>query len=266
MEKVKINMIGGGFQHDVCTSSGSVPKYVEWVKDKSSNISIHIDDAIKWPTDRSKKNYAWLVESSAIIPQVIQWIPSNIPYLEENYDDIFTCDKRLFGLSNKFKLTLCASTVPRVKNCGIHPKTKMVSMITSAKTMCPGHNYRLTKVEKYRGKVDHFGLGFNYIDKKETGLNDYFFSFAMLNDYYPNYFTEILTDCFATGAVPIYLGHPFINEFFNEDGIIVLTDDFKVEDLSTELYYSKMDAIKDNFERIMNLPISEDYLYEKYIK
>jgi hypothetical protein len=26
MSKVKINMVGGGFQHDVCSSSGSIPK------------------------------------------------------------------------------------------------------------------------------------------------------------------------------------------------------------------------------------------------
>lgn len=142
MEKVKINMIGGGFQHDVCSSAGAVPKYMEWDKTGNSNISIHIDEAIKLPSDKSKKVYAWLVESSAIIPQITKWIPNNIPFLEENFELIFTHDKRLLPFSNKIKLVLCASIVPYVTDRRIHTKTKMISMIASNKRYCPGHNYR----------------------------------------------------------------------------------------------------------------------------
>jgi hypothetical protein len=37
-------MVGGGFQHDVCSSSGSIPKEIEWIKgSNSADISIHID-------------------------------------------------------------------------------------------------------------------------------------------------------------------------------------------------------------------------------
>ena len=61
MERVKINMIGGGFQHEICSSAGSVPKLVEWDKGShNANISIHIDQAIKQPVNKNKKNYAWL--------------------------------------------------------------------------------------------------------------------------------------------------------------------------------------------------------------
>jgi hypothetical protein len=45
-----------------------------------------------------------------------------------------------------------------------------------------------------------------------------------------------------------------------------LDDNFDVSTLTEELYYSKMDAIKDNFERANNLPVAEDYLYENYWK
>ena len=266
MERVKINMVGGGFQYDVCSSAGAVPKYMEWDKTGNANISIHIDEAIKWPSDKSKKNYAWLVESSAIIPDIIKWIPNNISFLEENFELIFTHDKRLLPFSRKIKLVLCASIIPYVTDRKIHTKTKMISMIASNKRYCPGHNYRQLIVERYRGKVDCFGKGHRFIEKKETGLKDYYFSIAMLNDSYPNYFTEILTDCFATGTVPIYWGDPFIGEFFNAKGIIPLTDNFMVEDLSPELYFSKMEYIKENFERAINLPVAEDYVFEKFIK
>ena len=78
--------------------------------------------------------------------------------------------------------------------------------------------------------------------------------------------TEKIADCFATGTIPIYYGCKDIGKVFNEDGIIWLDGTFKIEDLSFDLYHSKMDAIKDNFNRIKNLPTAEDYIYSTYIK
>ena len=75
-----------------------------------------------------------------------------------------------------------------------------------------------------------------------------------------------ITDCFMTGTIPIYYGIDNIGDYFNTDGIIRLTDDFKVEDLSFDLYHSKLDAIKDNFERGLNILLSEDFIYINFIK
>ena len=87
----------------------------------------------------------------------------------------------------------------------------------------------------------------------------------MENDNYPNIFCEKITDCFATGTIPIFWGTPNIGDFFNKDGIIML-EDFTLEDLSIDLYYSKLDAIKDNLERVIEWPISEDCMYLNFIK
>ena len=59
MIKQKINMVGGGFQHDICSSAHNTPKLVEWVKgNHTAPISIHIGNAI-WskPINKSKRNY-----------------------------------------------------------------------------------------------------------------------------------------------------------------------------------------------------------------
>ena len=69
-----------------------------------------------------------------------------------------------------------------------------------------------------------------------------------------------------TGTIPIYYGIDNIGDYFNTDGIIKLTDDFNIEDLSFELYNSKLDAIKDNFDRGFNLLLPEDYIYINFIK
>jgi len=265
MEKLKINMMGGGFQHEICSSAGNIPKYLEWDKRGNADISMYIDDAMYWPVDETKKNYAWILESSEYIPGLIRRISNDILQLEDKFELIFTHDKRLVGLSKKMRLTIC-NAVPWVMDRKIHNKTKLVSMIGSTNKFFGGHIYRHQIMEKFRSQMDCFGVGHNQITNKEEGLNDYCFSIAMENGNYPNIFCEKLTDCFATGTIPIFWGTPTIGEFFNEKGIITLTDDFKIEDLSTDLYYSKMEYIKENFERAINLPTAEDYIYENHIK
>ena len=106
MEKVKINMIGGGFQHDICSSAHNIPKLIEWDKTGNANISIHIDNGIRMPVNKNKRNYAWTSESASIVPDIIELIKKNISYLEDNFELIFTHDKRLLSLSNKIKLVL----------------------------------------------------------------------------------------------------------------------------------------------------------------
>ena len=61
----------------------------------------------------------------------------------------------------------------------------------------------------------------------------------------------------------MYLGAPDIGEHFNKDGIIDLTEEF---DISDEIYYNKMDAIKDNLERVKEMEILEDFIYLNYFK
>lgn len=261
-----MNLIGGGFQHAYSSSGWSVPKHIEWVKgEESAPISVYIDGTIiNANVNKNKKNYAWIAESSSIVDNVIEWVKSNLSEVESKFESVFVHDGRLLELSPKFKFVI-PNAVPWIEEPSIYPKNKLISMIASNKRMCKGHLFRQEIIEKYKGRVDHFGRGFRQIRKKEEGLVDYMFSIAMENDNYPNCFCEKVTDCFATGTVPIFWGAPNIGDIFNIDGIILL-EDFNIDDISPELYYSKMDAIKDNFNRVKDWPISEDYMYLNYIK
>jgi hypothetical protein len=260
-------MVGGGFQHEWCSSGFNENTHVKWVKDNSANVSIHIDWAIlEGIGDKSKKKYAWLAESSAIIDKLIEKVKSNINVVNEEYELIFTHDKRLLGLSPKMRFVI-PNARPWIKDKGVFKKNKMVSMIASSKNMCNGHRYRLSWLMKLRGtNVDIFGSGHNYIPTKDLGLRNYYFSFAMENDNYPSIFCEKITDCFVTGTIPIYWGTPDIGEFFNSDGIITLTDDFDLNTLNTDLYHSKLEAILENYEKAIELPTAEDYIYLTYLK
>ncbi len=265
MNKLKINLVGGGFHHEnpLCSSHKNSNKYVEWITNGSADISIHIDQHI-FQFGSNKKKYAWLAESSIVIPNVINELKQYYNDISKHYELIFTHDKRLLSLGDKMKFVI-TNACPWVQDRQIFTKSKLVSMIVSDKKGLPGYEYRLQWKSKMEGLVDIYGRGINPIDKKEDGLKDYMFSFAMENSNYPSIFCEKLTDCFATGTVPIFWGTPDIGDFFNLDGIIILTDNFDIKMLTPELYYSKMDAIKDNFQRAIDLPTAEDYIYLNYL-
>ena len=257
-------MVGGHFQHDICSSQGSVPKYIEWVKGHHyADISIHIDTAIKSVPDPRKRNFAWLVEPLGGNPPLKEWIYGCTDWLTDHFELIFTHEEHLLHLSQKFKLVL-PNAVSWIKEHKIYEKSKLVSMIATNKTDSVGHRYRRTVMEKYKDDVDLYGLGTPV--PKILAMKDYMFSIVMDSSTKPQYFTEKINDCFVTGTIPIFWGNPKIHKFFNMDGVIFLDSRFNINDLSEELYYSKMDAIKENFEIAKNFPIAEDYIYKNYIK
>jgi hypothetical protein len=167
-------------------------------------------------------------------------------------------------LSDVFVLTQC-SAKSFLTHGEIYPKTKLVSMIASNKVMCQEHLYRQEMVKKYSSQCDHFGRGYNEIENKEDGLKDYCFSFALENATYSNMFTEKITDCFMTGTIPIYYGIENIGDYFNPDGIIMLTDDFEIKNLSLDLYNSKLESVEENLRLSMDLPLAEDYICKNFI-
>lgn len=266
MSKYKINLFCGD-NLEPSSSALNATKHVQWVYDGSGEVNIYVSQrALDALNDTSgKPTYIWLLESKQIIPQYYQWIIDNYEFVTSRVDGIFSCDKELCAKYPKISYSVI-NAVPWVQDRKVHEKTKLVSMIASNKRMCEGHVRRLQFVDKFRDKLDFYGRGFNEISCKEDGLRDYMFSVGIENAVYDTYFTEKLTDCFACGTIPIFYGCKGVTEYFNEDGIIFLDDDFDLSMLTKDLYYSKMDVIKDNFERSINFPVAEDYLYLNYFK
>lgn len=277
---IKLNLIGGGFQHHIqCSSALNKNKVVEWVLDNSSSQSVYVDRAIlNENVNSNKKNYGWFAESSAIIPDLIQTVLNNLDYYFDKFTYIFTHDVRLLPYHPNFLFTP-PNALSWIQQKNIYPKSKRISMIASNKTMCAGHLYRQNIIQKYKNEVDHFGRGFEnqipwtYIDNgieesgKLIGLKDYMFSIAMENDNYDVIFCEKLTDCFATGTIPIYWGSKKVAKVcgFDENGIIWLDDIESLELINTDMYMSKLESIKNNFDRIFDLPSAEDYFYINYL-
>jgi len=267
MTRKKINLVGDTFTHLTNGNKGysvhgKESKNIEWVKN-GSDITFYIDNTINngIQDNRQGIKYLWLLESKNIKQGLVESILENRELVENTYEIIFTHDQRLLSLGEKYKWVPAQGFW--IKDPKIYQKSKMISMISSNKEMCEGHRLRLEWVDRIGDQVDLYGRGFNEIENKEDGLCDYMFSVAIENGQYKTYFTEKLLDCFATGTIPVYLGAPDIGNYFNKDGIIDLSDEF---DISEDLYYSKMDAIKENLEKAMKMEVLEDFIWDEYLK
>ena len=99
-----------------------------------------------------------------------------------------------------------------------HPKSKLISVIASNKTITPEHKARLEfakKLKKHYGKeIDFYGRGFLPMVDKLDSLVDYRFQVVLENSSYDHYFSEKLTDCILAGTYPIYYGCSNLDNYF----------------------------------------------------
>jgi hypothetical protein len=223
-----------------------------------------------------QKKYGLLFEPRSKQPNDYVLLEKN-KGLAEEFENILTYDARLLSLlPNAIFFPTCATAWIRELDAEIHTKkTKMASMLSSKKKMCPLHNLRTDVVNKCKrnGWADTFGTfdGGPYVDISET-LKDFRYTIAFENEISPYFFTERLTSSFITMTVPIYLGAERIGDFFNLDGIIQINPEeaLHIEDVlkrcSVRDYESRLPAILDNYKRAQKYLEMGDYLYESLQK
>ena len=126
------------------------------------------------------------------------------------------------------------------------------------------------EISKKFKNIDIYGNGYNPIKNKIEGLKDYCFSIVIENTKEDYYFTEKLIDCFVTGTIPIYWGCPSISDFFDINGIICFNslEDLHniLDNLTVELYNSKIEHIKNNYLLSQKYLLTEDILYKELEK
>ena len=274
MEKVIIKKVSDWWGEYDCSSNRNTPKTLRFIGSNSNEpheMTIYVDNYIKSVgfQDPSREKIGWLLESPQMNESVIKYLVDNLEMAKQHFKYIFTCMDSLISLGAPFTYSI-SNAVPWIweKNRKIHEKTKLVSMIASDKGWLNGHKNRLQWVEKLKNKVDLYGRGRQFqLNDKEDGIRDYMFSVAIENDSSDAYFTEKLTDCFVMGTVPIYYGsRKVVEKYFDPSGVIFLEDDPTLSTLSIEKYKSMMPSIEKNFKLAQELPIAEDYFFEKYLK
>ena len=266
---MKVNIVDKNFGHAFTSSWYNKCKYFEWfrgneiVSDSCFFTDLCLQDVNK--VSKAKRKIAWLLEPRSINPSMYDWIEKN----NKLFDYVLTYDTEFVNKGENYLYYphgMCwidNFNEDKYKNC---------SIFASEKNWADGHKLRHTIYDTFKDKYKLDGFG-NYcnnrIDKKEEGLNNYYFSITVENAILPGYFTEKLIDCFATKTVPIYYGDSTsVCKFFNSNGVMFFKDmnelDKILDKLSPQLYKSKQSAIDENFSLVDTFRVPENWIYENY--
>ena len=106
MSKCNIGLIGNDFTHLTGGNKGysvhgKESIYINWVQPEVSNIVVCLNGSVINEVNRheNKLKIGWLLESSEIIPNVINEMKANYKFYASKYDTIFTCDGELLKLT-----------------------------------------------------------------------------------------------------------------------------------------------------------------------
>ena len=197
----------------------------------------------------------WQIEGRG----VIQRRESNIsfPITHKNqFDLILASDPEILDNCENAVLFPFGDCWVPVYEQKIHQKNKLLSIVASAKRYLPGHQLRHEVINSVGAKMDVYGRCCNYIENKADALRDYKFNVCIENLQHLNWFTEKIIDCLRTGTVPIYWGCPNIGDFFNTKGFIIVNSLEEIIDvvnnLTDEDYTSRMEYIKENYDKAAN--------------
>ena len=256
------------------------PEYLFWDR---FNYGLHnhfySHEEIKQTIGKPVKKFAFLLESEIIDPETY-FLYKKHPGLIKEFDLLFTHSSSLLEKYDNAVFipgggVYCGTLLHggTLHSEQFKSKTKNISLVSSHKTFCELHKFRLDLARYYKKSslVDTFGTfdGGQYI-KISDSLEKYRYSFAVENDITSYRFTEKILNCFASMTVPIYIGAAEIGKFFNPDGIIQIpklefTEADKIVKMCCEKdYHSRLTAIIDNFNRVQNYLCIEDYIWKNY--
>ncbi|MEQ8479308.1 MAG: glycosyltransferase family 10 [Hoeflea sp.] len=135
-------------------------------------------------------------------------------------------------------------------------KSRMASLIASAKNHYPGHRLRHEAVAHIRERgadVDVLGRGYAPIEQKAQGLAPFRYSVVIENVREPGYFTEKLIDAFLCETVPIYWGAHDIAGIFDERGMILVENladiSAAIEQMSEDDYLARLEFVRLNKDK-----------------
>lgn len=265
--------------HDLSLTDGRKSKYVNWDRTRYTlPIHFYTDDMIWIKRGNPKKKFAILLEPQTLQPAKYKRILSH-PEEVSDYEAIFTYSEEILENVPNARLFITGGVYVGTEFGGgeiceeqYKKKTKNISMVSSDKRTCELHEIRYKLAQRLDAgeDVDCYGTFNGTFIKIGDSLGAYRYSIVIENDIGNYWITERICNCFASMTVPIYIGSPKIGEFFNLDGIIQISkDDVNnidniIKQCNQEDYERRVDAIKDNFERVKKFYCVEDWLFNEY--
>lgn len=259
--------------------SGRKPRTILWDRNNYA-LPIHFYTHSEFfkQSKYGEKHFLFLQESEQICPNDYKKILCESE-LVNNLEALFTHSEKLLNKYPNAKIIPGGGVWYGTKTHGGHmdsfaytKKNKMLSIVSSNKTQCRLHQFRLDLAKEMLRKDigDVMGTVVNKYVNIADSLTDYKYSIAIENCSARFYYTEKIMNCFASMTVPIYYGAHDIGKFFNLDGIIIIEKPTiecaikAIKNCSSDDYNSRKDAIIDNYNRVQKYLCQEDYLMEHY--
>ena len=222
-----------------------------------------------------EEKYAFLSESKAIVPD--DYLKVKKSGISKDFKYLFTYDDDLLNSIENAKFApFCARIWYKKMDANTYMnKEKNISICSSDKELCRLHSVRksIARTCKRDSLADVYGTidGGDYVEC-ESYLEKYRFSIVVENDISDYFFTEKITNCFASQTIPIYIGARKISDFFNPDGIIYVDcdamDELKniLKSCTQEEYADRLPYVLENYKRVQQYISPWDSVYIKYIK
>lgn len=177
----------------------------------------------------------WVVCEGLQATETVRCPPDNVVFVtweppERSYDQAFvnqfaglvTCHPGLrhrnVVLTQQGHPWHVPRTLDQLRHNPSPEKTRSLSVISSNKSMYPGHQLRLEFAtalkERLGDQVDFYGRGIRSFQDKWEVLAPYRYSVAIENAFIPHWLTEKLPDCFLTETFPFYAGAPNAADYF----------------------------------------------------
>lgn len=228
---------------------------------------------------------ALLIEPRPLLPNVYEYIEKNL----NKYKLIFTHDSILlsslpnakhilyggvWGSDGKTQASLWgkgSNTVPEFNSV---KKTKGISFCSSDKELCYLHRQRKEWALKLENEIDCMGT-YNHGQRVSTYdiYAEYKFSVVIENYIDDFWFTEKICNAFANKCVPIYYGARQIGKFFDKDGIVQVRNLYDLPKIIRSIKYDmkweygrRGQAIRNNFEKVKDYAIFEDWFFNRWGK
>jgi len=216
---------------------------------------------------RSPTNIAILIEPAAFSATHYD----KAERLEAHFDAIFTYDlaRLRAGVQRGAPWRFYPFGGSWIEDWHVYEKLRLVSHIVSPKFVTEGHKMRHEIAARFAPFVEVWGQPFNgRFEPKHKALRHYMYSVVVESARADYYFTEKMLDCLSQGTVPIYLGCPGIDAFFDEDGIISFGDlddlAYILASISEQDYLHRMPAIERNLELARGFRCAEDWLAREH--
>lgn len=272
---MKITLFDEEFKHLKSYCGYDEPACIEWDRSGAEHrVAVFTERCYeKVGQCSSPVKVAWALEPPAIHPYAYDKLRGG---LHEEFDYVLTFDEGLklwLETNSKAKpiwWTPGGTWIWR-KDWRIYPKSKLLSIVASAKTWTEGHRLRQQIIDVFGQKIDLIvGYGRNPIEYKLDALKDYAFTIAIENSRVDQYWTDKLIDPLLTGTIPIYYGSPNIGDPFDDQGILSFTNLEEcgaiLDQITLELYQARLMSVDRNFIFAHNYAIVEDFLYNSFFK